>query len=68
MSLAYEAGVVGLVLAVIMAAVVYVSGPIDTVQRGLVLGFVMGVVIHLGFELTGANAAYCTLGAACRRP
>ena len=66
MSLAYEACIVGLVLAVVMAAVVHFSGAIDTPRRGLVLGFVLGVLIHLGFEITGANAAYCTVGSACQ--
>ena len=27
--------------------------------------FIMGVVIHIVFELSGANAYYCKHGAAC---
>jgi hypothetical protein len=65
MSLALEAVVVGVVLAIALAITVRISGSIDSPGRGLAIGFVLGILVHLGFELSGANAAYCTIGAAC---
>ena len=32
---------------------------------GVAVGFAVGVALHLGFELSGANAWYCLHGAAC---
>jgi hypothetical protein len=66
MGLLFEAIVVGVVLALALALVVSTSGPIVTVYHALIVGFATGIVVHLGFEVSGANAAYCEIGAACR--
>jgi hypothetical protein len=31
----------------------------NTILRILVLGFLTGAIVHIIFELTGGNAAYC---------
>lgn len=63
-SLMLEAVIVGAVLAVALAITVKFT-TIQTSKRALVAGFVLGVLIHLGFEFVGANKAYCTVGVAC---
>ena len=65
-TLLLEAGVVAAITALALALAVYVTGPISTVQQALMVGTVLGAMIHLTFELAGANAYYCTGGAACR--
>ncbi len=64
-SLVLEAVTVGAVLAACLAIVVRLTGPL-TSSNALLAGFVLGVTIHMGFELTGANRWYCTKGWACR--
>lgn len=60
-----EAGMVSLVTAVALAGTVHFTGRVDTLRRALVVGAVLGALIHLLFELAGANATYCRIGAAC---
>ena len=66
MQLVIEAVVVGATLAVALAAAFAVHRPTSTTDV-LLTGFVLGVLIHLGFEAFGFNRAYCTIGAACRK-
>jgi hypothetical protein len=37
----------------------------NTLASSLAYNFMIGVAIHMGFELAGANAWYCKFGAAC---
>ena len=60
--LAVEATVVGLLLAGLVQVALSLGIRVDAIT-----GFVLGVVIHLGFEMTGLNAKYCAVGNACRR-
>jgi hypothetical protein len=63
-SLLIEALVVGAVLAAMLSAsmVLYpMTGPQDAAYTG----FVLGMIAHLGFELTKVNSWYCSSGAAC---
>jgi hypothetical protein len=39
--------------------------PISTIREALIVGFVIGVVFHLGCQVSGINAWYCKHGAAC---
>lgn len=66
-TLLIEAGVVAAVTALALALAVAVTGPISTVPRAVMVGTVLGALIHVAFELAGANTYYCTGGAACRR-
>ena len=66
MQLVIEAVVVGVTLAIALAITHSVRVP-KTTSDVLLTGFVVGVIIHLGFEALGFNRAYCTVGAACRR-
>ena len=61
-----EAAVVGAMLAVIMliANSVY---PLKSATSILAVSFVVGVLFHLGCEVTGINKWYCVHGAACSR-
>jgi hypothetical protein len=65
-TLLLEAGVVAAVTAAALALAVRVAGPISTVHQALLVGTVMGALIHVAFELAGANTYYCKAGAACR--
>lgn len=63
-SLAFEAFIVGVFLAV---ALFFVSMVVDLSDRATLVsaGFLVGVGTHLFFELTGLNAVYCSVGHAC---
>lgn len=64
-SLAIEALVVGALLAAALVIGTRAFPP-TTTRRTVVLGFVLGIVVHLAFEITKANQWYCAHGAACR--
>lgn len=64
--LAFEALVVGLLVAAALGAISWawpaaLRGP----ARAALVGMAVGVAFHLGFELFGLNAAYCRTGHAC---
>ena len=66
--LAFEALVVGAVLALALALVSWVHpasfrGVLPTVLTGLAVG----AAVHVGFEAAGINRAYCSSGHACRQ-
>jgi hypothetical protein len=65
--LAFEACIVGAVLASMLVAADLAMGPASTLTRTLVRGFIIGIIIHLGFEIVGGNTWYCTHGAACMK-
>jgi hypothetical protein len=60
--LAIEATTVGLLLAGLVQVALSLGIRVDAVTA-----FVLGVIVHLGFEITGLNAKYCAVGNACRR-
>ncbi len=65
--LAIEVVIVAVSLAGAMAAVAWLlPGWLRGVPRAALVGLVLGALFHLGFELTGLNAMYCRVGAACR--
>lgn len=68
LALGMEAIVVGVVLSILLVVTTSVV-PLhqENIARTSIVGFVLGVVTHLGFELVGANAWYCRQGAACFR-
>lgn len=53
----WEVVVVGATL----AAAVLAFGPLESAQQA----FAIGALIHLAFEASGLNRAYCASGAAC---
>ncbi|MBU6162801.1 MAG: hypothetical protein KGO50_16925 [Myxococcales bacterium] len=67
-NLAIEAGIVALTLAAILV-VVFVALPraFSSTASVALTGVAVGAAIHLGFELAGLNAAYCTIGHACQQ-
>jgi|APGre2960657444_1045066.scaffolds.fasta_scaffold07163_6 hypothetical protein len=64
-SVLIEALVVGGVLAALMSMAIVVFPLEESPQRAAFLGFVLGVLTHVSFEMTKANAFYCKNGAAC---
>ena len=62
--LVMEAACVGAVVAVALLVGQFLN-PVDRIQT-LLYGFMLGMLIHLGFEVTGLNTYYCRHGAACR--
>lgn len=64
--LGIEAGCVGAVLAFALVLGSNLYHP-TTVSETALCGFVIGVLIHLGFEFFGFNRLYCSSGAACLR-
>lgn len=66
--LALEAGIVGVILAAVLAAAAWVapvtlSGPAWSAATGMVVG----AAFHLAFEAAGLNRAYCAKGHACQK-
>ena len=59
-----EAVCVGAVLALVHAVMFRIWYP-TTLPSVLTTGFVLGILIHLGFEVFGFNTYYCRHGAAC---
>ena len=64
--LAIEAIMVGVVLSalVILVKKLFHLNFNNDMQLILIM-FLVGISIHLGFELTGANKMYCDFGVAC---
>jgi outer membrane biosynthesis protein TonB len=65
-SLLIEALVVGAVLAAILSSWIVVS-PLDGPSHAAYVGFIVGMLTHIGFELIGANRWYCKNGASCKK-
>jgi hypothetical protein len=65
-SVVVEAIIVGIVLAVSLS-VSDVLVPINGPQRAAYTGLVVGMLVHVGFEVFGANRWYCKQGASCKR-
>lgn len=62
-----EMGVVGIVLAAVLACVTWLwPGSLSTPSRAAWSGLLLGAVVHGGFEVSGLNSAYCTTGHACQ--
>ena len=61
-----EALIVGIVLAASLT-VSDILVPITNAQTAALTGLVVGALVHVGFEVAGANAWYCRKGASCRR-
>ena len=64
-TLLLEAASVGATLAFALVAAFSIVKPTSTIKT-LLIGFIVGVLIHLGFELAGLNKYYCSAGHACR--
>jgi hypothetical protein len=62
--LLWEATFVGAMLALLLVPSMRLVNP-RTTQGLLLLGFVLGVFIHLVCEVTGINKYYCSQGYAC---
>jgi hypothetical protein len=59
-----EAGIV----AICSASALYIAStmrPLHSSNDILVAGAMVGLILHIGFEIVGMNKAYCTIGAAC---
>ena len=65
--LAFEVVAVAAATALSMGLAVAVAGPIASVKKALVVGLLVGAIIHVAFEVLGGNAWYCSYGAACLR-
>jgi len=65
MQLLLEASSVGATLAIALVIAFAIVKP-TTMTKTLLIGFVLGVLIHLGFEIAGLNKYYCSAGHACR--
>jgi len=63
--LALEIGVVAFSTAGSLLLALKLNGPITTSKDALWIGGILGAIIHVLFELSGANASYCSIGAAC---
>jgi len=61
-----EALIVGAVMAIALS-VSDVLVPINGPQRAAYTGFIVGALIHMAFEIFGANRWYCSQGASCKR-
>lgn len=63
-SVLLEALIVGGILGAMMSVAVILY-PIDGPQTAAWMGIILGMLTHLGFEVTKANRWYCQNGAAC---
>lgn len=65
--LVLEAVIVGVVLMAVLG-VLHWAAPVlfKSPWTAALTGFVLGVVVHLGFEITGLNRTYCSVGHACK--
>lgn len=64
-SVLLEALIVGGILAGLMAMAIVVWPLDDSPRAAAVMGFALGMLVHLLFEGTKANRWYCANGAAC---
>ena len=61
-----EMGIVGLALAVVLASMAWLwPASLRSPASAAATGLVLGALVHAGFELSGLNAVYCTVGHAC---
>jgi len=60
-----EAISVGATLALALGLVFILGYAPTTLMDTLIVGFIVGCLIHLGFEVLGFNAWYCKYGSAC---
>ena len=65
-TLILEAVFVGASLAIVLAVALRMVRP-TSITHTLILGFIIGVGLHLGYEALGLNKYYCSTGASCRR-
>ena len=66
MHVIFEAIVVGIITALALVSAFTIVHP-QTPTQLLATGFIIGVLIHLGFEIAGGNAWYCKYGSACSK-
>jgi uncharacterized membrane protein (DUF441 family) len=64
-NLATEALAVGVALALALALLVSRGVRITSFKTALAVGLVVGAALHVLFELSGLNGAYCRMGHAC---
>jgi hypothetical protein len=64
-SVGVEALIVGAVLGTVLAVAVLMYPIGDSMVDAAVVGCAVGIVVHILFEATRANAWYCRSGAAC---
>jgi hypothetical protein len=64
-SVTIEALVVGGILAALMSMAIVVYPLYESPSRAAMLGFFLGALVHVVFEVTKANTWYCDNGAAC---
>ena len=67
-SLGAEALVVGAVLGTVLAVAVAMYPIGESMTDAAVVGFAVGICVHLLFEFTRGDAWYCRKGAACAAP
>ena len=61
-----EVVVVALALAAALAGVAWAwPAALRGVRGAALAGLALGAALHLGFEATGLNGAYCSVGHAC---
>ena len=66
LQLGLEIAVVGVTLAVAMALVAWMwPSMLRSIRGAATMGFVLGALFHLTFEISGLNGAYCRVGHAC---
>lgn len=61
-----EALFVGAMTAAGLLVAIRMFGAPTTTKEIVLLGFLLGMVIHFACEFTGLNRMYCSVGHACR--
>jgi uncharacterized MnhB-related membrane protein len=62
-----EALVVGGVLGCVLALSTTIYKTEDKASRAAFLGFVLGILVHVSFEISKVNTWYCRHGVACKK-